>query len=550
MTKLNNNVLKRIAVTGTAIAAVLTLDTANIAYAMAVDEVPVEENNIVVAEVAAESSAESVEPVAEPVVEEVPQTVNGEELVQELESEVQVEEPVESEGQQETQQESQTEYTTSAEATEALEIAQAEYESVVVAYDEAGYNNDSLDSQEAIVNEKLTAESEARQAALDNKKQLSGNNYYNEQGRGLAIEMIKYKLLLDGEVDGEGVNNILYQYYSPNYEDNHFCVKYVKNVDGENVYCEKYFDYVTCDENGQSIFKGQGVNENNPANVTGINILEKTPVYSTKDKLQKVGGQTYMSKQRVDFEVNENGLKKGTDWYTLAQYKNDINTRKELAENTKTIAQKINVLTARIAELLDLELLAAQAAQVESKADNTEVIIDDNPQSEQPENAAWVESQEEVKETIVILDEQVPTAILPTEEVTKVSNSQTPAASTVVVPVVEIPEAMLEAISIPAIEIPSTVRNITEYTAPRGQTGRQIRTIELQDFGPLHVEEEAVAAASPVNEAGVAVSTIEDDGVAKNLEVSQASMAWNGYTLPVIGLIAFFLGFKKSKEEE
>ncbi len=301
----------------------------------------------------------------------------------------------------------------------------------------AGFANEGIDAQAEIVNEKLQEEEAARTALAENGTQLKMNNYYEKYGRGLAIEMIKYKLLLDGEVDAEHINQVFYKYYSSNYENNHFVVKYLKEVDGQTVYVERYYDYVTCDKDGNSIYQGRGVNENDSTIVSGINVLEKTPIYSSTVKNQKVWGQEFKANQRTDFEVVD-GTKKGVEWYTLSQYKADISTRNVMLEKLASLESNMDSLASQL-ELLEIQAAEA-AAQAEAEEVLSEVVVE--PETEEVLSEVVVEPETVVEENIV--EVEVEPVV---EEIIEIEDDASEVSETVEEVIITEDEAALEVVN-------------------------------------------------------------------------------------------------------
>ncbi|MBR1623457.1 MAG: hypothetical protein IJ675_06060, partial [Pseudobutyrivibrio sp.] len=175
----------------------------------------------------------------------------------------------------------------------AISETQDDYVAQSEAFKEGGFENEGLVSQAEAVESKIAIEEAKRAEILANNKKLNNGGYYTDDvARSLAVEMIKFKLILTGEVKAEYIDKIEIAHWGPSdglsaYDGNHFVTRYFKDVDGEAVYVEDYYDYVTADSEGNSLFKMEGSQDDNPAVVTGINVVKKIATFSdttTKDK--------------------------------------------------------------------------------------------------------------------------------------------------------------------------------------------------------------------------------------------------------------------------
>ena len=258
---------------------------------------------------------------------------------------------------------------TSTSLSEAIVANEADFEAESKAFEESAYSKDGVADKVKDANEALKTVNAALDAAKANKKNLNGNNFYNDDvGRNLAIEMIKLKFLLDGEVDGSRIDDVFYQFYQKDYYNNHFVVKYIK--DGE--YKERYFDYVTCENNGESIYKGQKTySEDSYDKVFGINVVEKKPVYSDKYKKQTVWGQSFDYVQRDAFEDAKDYTKnKGKEWYTRNQFLSDLATYKGFVDGIDQLGKTVDELKGKASELTDFAStsLAGSLSAAEERA--------------------------------------------------------------------------------------------------------------------------------------------------------------------------------------
>ena len=152
-------------------------------------------------------------------------------------------------------------------------------------HNNGGYTNASLSQLEQDVKDLMAQEAAVRQLVVDDPGQtyLGNNNYYQDYARPLALAMIKYYLVYAGEVPEAGPTNVeIGAWFGSDYTNKHFCVRYIKSP---GVLAERYFDYVTCDNDGNPLIK---VNESDTfddvaTNVAGIVVLEKVPTYAFYD---------------------------------------------------------------------------------------------------------------------------------------------------------------------------------------------------------------------------------------------------------------------------
>ncbi len=203
-----------------------------------------------------------------------------------------------------------------------------------------------------------------------------------EMLRESAKELVKYYLIQNGDVayaDLEKVSIVYYKNSEGNltsYQNAHFCVRYAK-TDGTLV--EKYFDYVTCDKQGQTMLKADK-DDSTPdytKNYGGINLLIKMPTYkiannesttefmyvtdadykamSSADraiysKSATFNGVKYHYNARVGWVETDPVAVKGTDIYTRAQYTADIQNLKNLPEEISSLKNIINQLESDITD--------------------------------------------------------------------------------------------------------------------------------------------------------------------------------------------------------
>lgn len=193
-------------------------------------------------------------------------------------------------------------------------------------------------------------------------KNLDGG-YYNETvARQLARELIRYQLVSSGKLTLEQANSLELKYWNADtargedtYECKNFVVRYFDtDENGQPVYVERYFDYVTAGDSNQSLFEGGEINPHVSSNVTGINVLEKKPIFAdTNTKTVDVFGQKIKVAQRIGFEVcDETGSgKKGDTFYKESDFLTDLANYNGLTKAMNTLSQTITTLTGQKTEL-------------------------------------------------------------------------------------------------------------------------------------------------------------------------------------------------------
>ncbi len=446
------------------------------------------------------------------------------------------------------------------------------------AYHEAGYDQEGLDEQQAVVDEKAEEEAAVRETLSEQGKNLTLDNYYKNEGRQLAKEMILYKLILTGEVSAEDADKVFFgENFNHDYEDKHYCVKYVKIIDDEPVYLERYFDYVTCDEEGNSMFQGLVENENDSSLAAGINVVEKTPTYkvwtedphkvstyeknvSGKIKNQSVFGYTFHAAQRDEkagFYAEEGQQKKGVDWYTQKQYQQDANNRNEYKEFVETVTNTLSNLDSKIAELTttlsnvtnrintlreDLEDIQVEIQGYDNKVDYLKDKVDALNGRIQDIIAAQ-QTQNDVEPEIVVTP-QIEESLQVVEAPQAVETQQ----------VVEISQASVQrTVSVAASrtieesQVPATVTQVEEQVAQPAveASARQVVIQPIQEIQvPLAVVDIEAEDDMPQT------VTIQEQEIAKAAEVAKSLVNWNGSTLPLLGTIAGFVGLTKIKRDD
>ena len=411
------SILKGVAITGTAIGGASVLGDADLVYAQAAEEVANEmSSGAVTVEVTQETTAPATEQVLETNTPAAEQTfdadtsiaeieVNGEEVVSgqadgpvdsqaevaeiastgeedneivitddELMTQEEYDENMSSLSMATSEFESTSEFvSTSLEAentalSTAISEAQDNYDANSQSFAEAGFENPDIVKKLNDVKEQAEIEQAKRKEYSDATKDLD-SGYYNETiSRELARELLRYKLVADGELTAAQADSLELKYWSADtargedvYECKNFVVRYfVTDENGNQVYKERYFDYVTADGNGKSLFKGGPVNENDSQAVYGINIVEKKPVFGkTNTKSVTVFGQKMKVPQRIAFEVCEEEYsgKKGNTYFTENEFLADLANYNALTKSMATLAQTITTVTG---QLTDLETTAAE----------------------------------------------------------------------------------------------------------------------------------------------------------------------------------------------
>ena len=408
------SILKGVAITGTAIGGASVLGDADLVYAHTAEEVANEmSSGAVTVEITQETTAPATEQILET---NTPQTfdadtsiaeieVNGEEVVSgqadgPVDSQAEVAE-IASTGEEDneivitddelmTQEEydenlsslsiatsefeSTSEYVSTSLETEntnlttALTETQELFDANSQAFVDGGFENTDKVTK---LNE-TAAQVDIEQQKLSEYQKASKNldgGYYNETvARQLARELIRYQLVSSGKLTLEQANSLELKYWNADtargedlYECKNFVVRYFDtDENGQPVYVERYFDYVTAGDNNQSLFEGGEINPHVSSNVTGINVLEKKPIFAdTNTKTVDVFGQKIKVAQRIGFEVcEETGSgKKGDTFYKESDFLTDLANYNGLTKAMNTLSQTITTLTG---QLTDLETTAAE----------------------------------------------------------------------------------------------------------------------------------------------------------------------------------------------
>ncbi|MDC7279428.1 hypothetical protein NXH64_07910 [Butyrivibrio fibrisolvens] len=540
-------VLKGVAITGSAAAGVSVLGDANLAYAQSLEENVVEqtlEETVVetTLEVQTELNQfntytyETVESAEEAIAEAEVQITETEaekaEAVAEMES---VQQEIDLSVEEQASVQSQLDTAVNEKATLQQEMADRKE-----AYEEAGYATAGLDEQQVVVDEKIIEETAVRTQLDEANKDLTVDNYYKNQGRVLAKDMILYKLILTGEVSAEDADKVVFgENFNHDYVGKHYCVKYVKIIDGEPVYIERYFDYVTCDEEGNSLYQGLVENENDSSIVAGINVVEKTPTYkvwkedshkvSTYDKNvtgmiknQKVFGYTFHAAQRDEqagWYAEEGQQAKGVEWYTQKQYQQDAANRNEYKDFVETATTTISTLDEKIAELT--ATLSNITNQINYLCEDIEDI--------QVEIQEYDNKIKYLKDKVDALGDRIQ-EIMAGQQAQQVKNDvTTPVAATRTIEEAAVPAYVQTIQPVQAIQPVQTIQPI--QSIQEVQVPLAVVDVEMEDDV-------------------VETVTIQEQEVAMAGENTRHMAVWNGSTLPLLGAIAGFIGITKVKRNE
>lgn len=238
-------------------------------------------------------------------------------------------------------------------------------------YASKNYNIAKLDKLEQDVKSAQALEIAKRETLAAANKSLD-NEYFEKISRPLAITMIKYNLVIDGKADPNFIDSAQIKYYTPDgYDKKHFCTIYL-GTDGQ--VHEEYYDYVTANARGESLFRWSELSEEDvaagitiPRNisienyspyVSGINIVEKF----VQDNGIRGKGQLFsytftgddgtvktfkITRQNYSMEADENGHYKGKDYYGYAFMNSQMDERSELASEMLSLSEAIASTSSR-----------------------------------------------------------------------------------------------------------------------------------------------------------------------------------------------------------
>ena len=249
------------------------------------------------------------------------------------------------------------------EAIDSMSVAESEAASEYIATSETfitnGYDNAGVaETQQKIAQLEIEEKAQREAIALQRKPALSLNEYYIPYGRPLAEAMIEYKLLVEGKILYANIQNgnLHTGWYGSTYYDKRYVVKWI-DLDGN--YNEEYFDYVTVDEFGNSLYKDEthqtdinGIpHEDYAPGVYGINVVQKayavTDTVSPKKETFKnvvmpdgsVIAKIVSTRYEFDYTLDDEGkMLKGGDWYTEGTYHSQVSERSEMIKNMNSLA--------------------------------------------------------------------------------------------------------------------------------------------------------------------------------------------------------------------
>jgi len=264
--------------------------------------------------------------------------------------------------------------------SEAIFDSETSYDSQLSAYEAEGVNYTQASLEQLIedVDDKMAAEEELRQEIANTSGWLGTDNYYMHGQRAasgykaddstvdaLVVSMIRFKLILDGEIDAnyqidctredlmDQDNLVAIVYYdSGGYGGHHYCFKY-KDLNG--VFHERYFDYITANLEGESFYKtnndtSRQTPDNKAQDVSGINIIEKEATFGNTKRADS--GENYQTYNRIGFKDINDACpyfkQKGLDFYTKKQYLED----KENILGLKLLSEGIESLKSTLSSVV------------------------------------------------------------------------------------------------------------------------------------------------------------------------------------------------------
>ena len=232
-------------------------------------------------------------------------------------------------------------------------------------YESKNYNIAKLDKLEDDVKTAQSLEIAKRETLAAANKSLD-NEYFEKICKPLAITMIKYNLVIDGKADPNFIDSAQIKYYTPDgYDKKHFCTIYL-GTDGQ--VHEEYYDYVTANARGESLFRWSELSEEDvaagitiPRNisienyspyVSGINIVEKFVQDNGIREDGKLFSYTFtgddgtvktfkITRHSYSMEADENGHYKGEYYYGYAFMNSQMDERSELAAQMFSLSNAI-----------------------------------------------------------------------------------------------------------------------------------------------------------------------------------------------------------------
>jgi len=460
-------------------------------------------------------------------------------------------------------------------------------------YESKNYNIAKLDKLEQDVKAAQAIETAKREALAAKNKSLD-TDYFEHAGRPLAIAMIKYSLVIDGKADPNYIDSAQINYYTPDgYDKKHFCTIYL-GTDGQ--VHEEYYDYVTANARGESLFRWSELSEEDvaagitiPRNisienyspyVSGINIVEKflqdngirnggNP-FSYTFKCDDGAEKTFkITRQSYSMVADENGHYKGKDYYGYAFMNSQMDERSELASEMLSLSAAIASTGSQVEGYQSMvdeyvarsnELDSAWSEYAANSTKTAESLSNSTSTSESAAStAASQQASTEASELASTeASEQASTAAseeASTAASTSASASESAAvAATVSAPVASASTAAPAASTQTVMPAAGAIANqaitpIDDARVPLGVVNDDaVGGEEVTGGRELIVEGRTIEAA---NEAETEVTEIADDDVAKGITVTEdESLARKGFWWWIIALITGKVTYDKIKKEK
>jgi len=460
-------------------------------------------------------------------------------------------------------------------------------------YASKNYNIAKLDKLEQDVKAAQAIETAKREALAAKNKSLD-TDYFEHAGRPLAIAMIKYSLVIDGKADPNYIDSAQINYYTPDgYDKKHFCTIYL-GTDGQ--VHEEYYDYVTANARGESLFRWSELSEEDVAAgiaiprgisienyspyVSGINIVEKF----LQDNGIRAGGNLFsytfkcddgtektfkITRQSYSMVADENGHYKGKDYYGYAFMNSQMDERSELASEMLSLSAAIASTGSQVEGYQSMvdeyvarsnELDSAWSQYAANSTKTAESLSNSTSTSESA--ASTAASQQASTEASELASnqasEQASTAAseeASTAASTSASASESAAvAATVSAPVASASTAAPAASAQTVMPAAGAIANqaitpIDDARVPLGVVNDDtVGGEEVTGGHELIVEGRTIEAA---NEAETEVTEIADDDVAKGITVTEdESLARKGFWWWIIALITGKVTYDKIKKEK
>lgn len=460
-------------------------------------------------------------------------------------------------------------------------------------YASKNYNIAKLDKLEQDVKAAQEIETAKREALAAKNKSLD-TDYFEHAGRPLAIAMIKYSLVIDGKADPNYIDSAQIKYYTPDgYDKKHFCTIYL-GTDGQ--VHEEYYDYVTANARGESLFRWSELSEEDvaagitiPSNisienyspyVSGINIVEKF----LQDNGIRAGGNLFsytfkcddgtektfkITRQSYSMVADENGHYKGKDYYGYAFMNSQMDERSELASEMLSLSAAIASTGSQVEGYQSMvdeyvarsnELDSAWSEYAANSTKTAESLSNSTSTSESAASTAASQqaSTESSELASTEASEQASTAAseeASTAASTSASASESAAvAATVSAPVASASTAAPAASAQTVMPAAGAIANqaitpIDDARVPLGVVNDDaVGGEEVTGGRELIVEGRTIEAA---NEAETEVTEIADDDVAKGITVTEdESLARKGFWWWIIALITGKVTYDKVKKEK